>query len=203
MSYRLDGLVEDPVAFDEGANLLLSGPSTVVSGRLYDALADGVDDDEAVVVISTDAAPGEVTDELERRDALVPDRVGIIDCAGEGAYDGDVTVRDLGSPGDLTGMSLEFAKLAEELAGAGADGRIRIGFDTVSTLLMYSDVRTVFRFLHVFTSRIRSADLFGVFAMDPGMHDDQTASTVRAVFNAEARVTEGDVTLRGSGFERE
>lgn len=203
MSYRIEGLVDDPVAFDDGSNLLLSGPSTVVSGQLYDALADGIAGEEAVVVISTDAGGDAVTGELDRRGALVEDRIGVIDCTGEGGSDGGVPVRDLGSPGDLTGMSLEFAKLSEELANAGVDGRIRLALDTVSTLLMYADTRTVFRFLHVFTSRIRSAGMFGLFAMDPGMHDDQTTSTVRAVFDAEARVTDDDVALRGSGFERE
>jgi len=202
MSYRIERLVDDPVAFDDGSNLLLSGPSQVVTGRLYDATADGVADEEAVALMETDACPWNVAGELDRRGALAEERVGIIDCAGEGGYDGDVPVRGLGSPGDLTGMSLEFAKLSEEL-GTATDGRIRIGLDTVSTLLMYADVRTVFRFLHVFTSRIRSAGMFGVFAMDPEMHDDQTVSTVRAVFDAEARVADDDVALRGTGFERE
>lgn len=202
MSYRVEGLVDDPVRFEEGSSLLLSGPSPVVTGRLYDTIAGGVADGEAAVVISTGDGAGTVIRQLERRGGLTEERIGIIDAAGERGYEGGVTVRDLGSPGDLTGMSLEFAKLSETLVGAGVDGRIRVGLNSVSTLMMYTDVRTVFRFLHVFTSRIQSAELFGVFAMDPEMHDHQTTSTVRAVFNAEARVSEDDVDLRGSGFER-
>jgi hypothetical protein len=68
---------------------------------------------------------------------------------------------------------------------------------------MYSEVQTVFRFLHVFTSRIQSAGLFGVFALDPGMHDAQTVNTIRAIFDAEARIDDGTITLSGSGFWKE
>jgi hypothetical protein len=203
MSYRIEGLVDDRLTFEAGSNLLLTGSSPLVTERLYDALEDGIADGEAIIVISTDAGAETVSAEFERRDAFAGERIGVIDTTGEGTDEGDLAVRDLGSPGDLTGMSLEFAKLSEQLAPAGDDGRLRIGVATVSTLLMYADVRTVFRFLHVFTSRIRSAEMFGVFAMDPEMHDDQTTSTVRAVFNAEARVSDGGVELRGSGFERE
>ena len=129
---------------------------------------------------------------------------GIVVATGQDSpADEEVPVEQIGSPGDLTGISLEFAKLARRFEQAGADGRIRVGLASVSTLLMYGEIQTVFRFLHVFTSRIQSTGLFGAFALDPGMHDDQTVNTVRAVFDAEARVDDGTVTLDGTGFSEE
>ena len=65
---------------------------------------------------------------------------------------------------------------------------------------MYGELQTVFRFLHVFTSRIRSAGLFGLFALDPGMHEEKATNTIRAIFDAEASVSEDGVDLRGSGY---
>jgi hypothetical protein len=130
--------------------------------------------------------------------------VGIVDATGQdSSTEEDVPIEHIGSPGDLTGISLEFAKLARRFEGTGTGNRIRVGLASVSTLLMYSEVQTVFRFLHVFTSRIQSAGLFGVFALDPGMHDAQTVNTIRAIFDAEARIDDGTITLSGSGFWKE
>jgi hypothetical protein len=64
---------------------------------------------------------------------------------------------------------------------------------------MYVDLQTVFRFLHVFTSRVSSGGWFGVFTLDPEMHDAQAVSTVRAAFDAEARLTDDGVALQGDG----
>jgi len=176
----------------------------VVQERLYDVLGEANGADETAIVITTDGGAGDAVRSLDDRGAFDARRVGIIDCTGrEGPEDlQGAPVRRLGSPGDLTGMSLEFAKLVDRFDDAGAGDRARVGLATISTVLMYTDVRTAFRFLHVFTSRIRSGGLFGVFAMDPGMHDQQTVNTVRAVFDCEARVDEEgeDVDLRGSGF---
>lgn len=202
MSYYVESLSDEAIQFDTGMNLLVSGPSMLSSGRLYDLIADGLDEGESAILITTDAGAGKAVDELARRTDISPDRLGIIDATGE-AENPDIDrarVRTLGSPGDLTGLSLEFAKLLNALQDAGTAEKVRVGVASVSTLLMYAEVRTVFRFLHVFTSRIRSAGFFGAFAVDPGMHDDQTVNTVRAIFDAEAEVGDADVDLRGSGF---
>lgn len=209
MSYETTALLEDrTVAFDEGTSLLVSGASMVAQERLYDVLGEANGADETAIAITTDGGSQDVIRSLENRASFDAGRVGIIDCTGrEGSEDlQGVPVRRLGSPGDLTGMSLEFAKLVDRFEDAGTGDRARVGLATISTVLMYTDVRTAFRFLHVFSSRIRSGGLFGVFAMDPGMHDQQTVNTVRAVFDCEARVDEdegADVDLRGSGFTTE
>ncbi|MFB6207074.1 MAG: hypothetical protein ABEJ05_11170 [Haloglomus sp.] len=205
MSYETTSLSGETVAFDEGTSLLVTGSSMDVQEQIYDVLSGAGDGDETAIIITTDRSASEVAQAFQRREAFDSSRVGFIDCTGnEGAEEvGGAPVRRLGSPGDLTGMSLEFAKLVERFEDAGAGDRVRVGLASISTLLMYTDVRTAFRFLHVFTSRIRSGQLFGVFGMDPGMHDQQTVNTVRAVFDCEARIGEGDdVDLRGSGFTR-
>ena len=204
MSYSVPGLRADRrVVFDPGTNLLVSGPSVDAEATLLDVLADG-SPGESTVVITTNRPADWVVSEFHHRESDPTTGLGVVDATGqEPPADGEVPVERLGSPGDLTGISLEFAKLVKRFEQAGAGTRIRVGVASVSTLLMYSEVRTVFRFLHVFTSRIQSAGLFGVFALDPGMHDDQTVNTVRAIFDAEASVGDGPVTLGGSGFREE
>jgi hypothetical protein len=191
------------VSFDPGTNLLVTGASRDAESALFDVLGDG-DPGETTVVITTNPSAERVVSELRDRGVDPTREVGVVDATGQTAVDEEgVHVEQIGTPADLTGISLEFAKLVQRFERAGAGNRIRIGLASISTLLMYSDVQTVFRFLHVFTSRIQSAGLFGVFTLDPGMHDPQTVNTVRAIFDAEARVEGGTVRMNGVGFLEE
>lgn len=191
--YRVGGLGNE-TTFDAGSSLLLTGPSADVEPRLLDAVAPK--DGERCVVITTRMGAEQVVSEL-REQGVDDDQIDIIDCTGQETDIEDVEVRTLNSPGDLTGISLEFAKALED---ADDSTPVRVGFASVSTALMYAETRTVFRFLHVFTARIRSGEMFGVFTLDPDMHETQTYNTIRAVFDAEAELEGVDVSLRGTGY---
>lgn len=205
MTYRLSSLGDEAAAVPDGTSVLFRGPSAETEPLLYDAVAEGIEAGEAAIVITTNRSAQRVVDELAARDALATDRLGVVDCASGEEEPGDlqgVPVRQLSSPGDLTGLSLEFAKLLQGFDQQGVDGDVRVCLNTVSTLLMYNEVRTVFRFLHVFSSRIRSADLLGLFTLDPTMHDDQTTNTVRTIFDAEMTPADDGVELAGSAWEQ-
>lgn len=197
MSYRVDG-IEKPTTFDDGVSLLMTGSSMVTGERVLDAVAP--ENDERTIVVTTNTGAETVARELERRGA---DRsqIGIIDCTNTDSELEGVTVRNLNSPGDLTGISLEFAKLLNQ-DSENDPIRARIGLESVSTALMYTELRTMFRFLHVFTARIRSGDMLGVFSLDPTMHEEQAYNTIRAVFDCEAHFENDTVTISGTGFER-
>lgn len=193
MSYRIDGL-GDPVTFDAGSNLLLTGNSMETDERLLDSISPA--DDERTIFITVDMDVDTIVTELESR-GVDHDQIDVIDCTTTETTSDEYDVRKLNSPGDLTGISLEFAKLLEDDESVP----VRVGMSSISTTLMYTELRTLFRFLHVFTSRIRSGEMFGAFAMDPSMHEEQATNTIRAVFDAEARIEEdGSVSLRGTGY---
>lgn len=200
--YDVDGLFPETgaTAFEDGTSLLITGETGAAHRLVLDLLARGSTVGESTVLVTTNHGAERATSALQERDALVADRMGVIDCTAQesGQPDTEIGIRYLNSPGDLTGISLEFAKLVKGFPDPG--GPLRVGFSTVSTVLMYTNPETVFRFLHVFTSRIRSGDWFGVFTLDPEMHDPQVVNTIRAVFDAEAHVEGDAVELRGSGF---
>ena len=196
MSYRVEGFGRT-ATFDPGASLLMTGATTPTDERLFDAVSP--EEGEFTVVITTNAGASQMVEELLDRGAD-RDQIGVIDCTNREADIEDVPVRQLSSPGDLTGISLEFAKLLDD---AGESTPIRVGFDSISTALMYTEQQTLFRFLHVFTARISSGEMLGVFAMDPGMHEEKAYNTIRAVFDAEVQVSDDGVEeLRGTGFTR-
>lgn len=196
MSYRADG-IKDTTTFDDGVSLLMTGPSAVTKERVLDAVAP--EEEERAIVITTNTGAETVVRELERRGT---DRaqIGVIDCTNADSDVEGVTVKNLSSPGDLTGISLEFAKLLNQDSEHDSV-RARVGLESVSTALMYTELRTMFRFLHVFTARIRSGDMLGVFSLDPTMHEEQAYNTIRAVFDCEAQFDDDTVSLSGTGFE--
>jgi hypothetical protein len=205
VSYVVEDLDGQRVTFDPGRSLLLTGPTSLVNDRFYDVLAGDPDAGDVAIVLSTDRSAAQVVAAFSERGAAGRKRLGVVDVTEDAGVDvEDAVARQLGSAGDLTGVSLEFAKLLDGFESSEPDaGRVRVGLDSVSTLLMYTDVRTVFRFLHVFTSRIRTSDLLGAFTLTPEMHDAQTTNTVRAIFDCEIRAEDSGVELRGSGFDVE
>lgn len=194
--YDVDGTLPDGrTVLDAGTTLLVTGDAQSTHELTLDLLAKGPSNTEAAILVSTNESAAEVISALEERNVLDSDLIGILDCTSgdEPRTAAAVPVAYLSSPADLTGISLEFAKLVDRLEPA----ELRVGLSTISTLLMYTDVETTFRFLHVFCSRIRSGGWLGVFTLDPAMHDSETTNTIRTLFDGEVAVDEAGLELRG------
>ncbi|WP_435194390.1 DUF7504 family protein [Natronomonas sp. EA1] len=194
--YEVTGLHEELSGFEPGTSALVTGPDA--NERVYDAMAEA-NPEEGAILITTDDDARTALEELTDR-GMATDRLGIVDASGSDRGDTEidgVPVRGLSSPADLTGISLEFSKLLSQFDDSGVD-QVRVGFTSLSTLLMYAELRTVFRFLHVFSSRIRSASLLAMFAVTPDMHEAKTMSTIRTVFDCEIRLGDG---VYGTGYE--
>ncbi len=78
----------------------------------------------------------------------------------------------------------------------------RLCINSLSTILMYSNLQTVFRFLHVFTGRVKAANALGVYVIEDGMHDDKTIVTLKQLFDGmiEIREDDGDYQIRAIGL---
>ena len=94
-------------------------------------------------------------------------------------------------PGDLTGIGMRYSKLVEELHRDGVE-RVRTSVVSVSTLLSFSDVQTVSRFVHTLVSRIGSIDGLGVLLIDPDAVDERVLSNVAQFCDARVDVRERD-----------
>lgn len=178
-----------------GSSLLIAGPA--MSGKqclALDLLAAGHDGDDGLLIVSTSETAGTCIDELEQRVGTVDrNRVGVVDCSGSSQQEAirEVATQRVSSPGDLTGISIATAKLMQQLTSQDISG-VRHGLVSVSTLLQYLELETVFKFLHIYTRRIDDTGGLGVFTVDNAAHDQQTISTITNEFNGviELRETE-------------
>jgi len=78
-----------------------------------------------------------------------------------------------------------------------------VGFHSLSTLLMYGDIRCVYQFFYVVTTRIATTDGVGAFTLD-STPSGETYGVLRQLFDAMVEVRPGDggseFRVHGSDF---
>jgi len=176
-----------------GTNVLVSGPPLSGKRRLVmEVLAHGSSQGDGTLVVTTRDSADRVLSDYER---LVADPetvdIGIVDCVtkhqGRAVEDTDI-VKYASSPEDMTGIGIKFSEFVDEFRVDRGIDDIRVMFDSLSALLMYSDVQTVFRFMHVFTSRVENA--LGLHVIESTAHDAETLNTLKQLFDGMVDVDE-------------
>lgn len=191
--YEFEDLPLSPI--EPATNVLVAGPAMSGTRNLFvRMLAPPADSGEGTIVVSAGTNADRLFEQFRTVGGPVDGRrFGVVDCGGHlQAPDADgPTVATVSSPGDLTGIGMELTDLYESFYDRGVR-RLRTGLNSISTLLMYADLQPLFRFLHVFTGRISTADSLGVFVIDPTSHDDRTTRTISQLYDARIDVREGD-----------
>jgi KaiC/GvpD/RAD55 family RecA-like ATPase len=187
-----------------GTNIAIIGPSMTGKRELaLKLLAAPYETGEGVLCITTDNAETAYQNLKRHVGSLARDRMGIIDASGsDGRELLDISVENVSSPRDLTGISIGAAKLTQLFETKGVTD-IRYGLISVSTLLQHLDSQTVFRFLHVYTKRITETGGLGIYTLDNDSHDPQVVNTISGQFDGvvELRETDaGDLEFRVRGF---
>lgn len=150
-----------------------------------------------VLAVNYRQTPDEWLDEWRRYVGQTPRRSAIVTVddslrsavpAGSGTTTSDGnTVVCIEGPADLTGLSIRLGEFLDDHGGP----KTAVTFDTLTVLLQYVDLARAFRFLHVFTSRVKNAGAFAHYHMDPNAHETQTVATVESLFDAVARFDDG------------
>ncbi|RLM70714.1 recombinase RecA [Halorubrum sp. Atlit-8R] len=185
---------------EPGTNILLTGPP--LSGKrsiMMDVLAAGTDRDEGAIVVTTKDGADRVLRDYEKRTPYEGKPVAVVDCVtrqqGGETRESD-RIKYASSPVDMTGIGIKLSEFLQAFGDRGIE-RNRVMVHSLSTLLMYSDLQTVFRFLHVFTGRVQSVDGLGLFSIDSTAHDDQAMNTLKQLFDGIITVPEdGEPDIR-------
>lgn len=182
---------------DPGTNVLFTGPPLTGKRALcLDVLAEGVEDGEGAIVVTTKDSADRVLGDFESRTSYEGKPVAVVDCVTKQQGVSDVREDDrvsyASSPVDMTGIGIQFSEFLQAFHRDRNIQRNRVMLHSLSTLLMYSDLQTVFRFLHVFTGRIQSVDGLGLFCIDETAHDAQTLNTLKQLFDGIVLTEEGE-----------
>lgn len=182
--------VETLAAVPDGTNLLVAGPSMLgIDGIALDLLKHGLRLSEHGVVIT----PDDPADRILSRFGGLADaddaELQIVDCCGAGGDDTD-QVNYVATPGNLTDIGVNLTK-ATQAIGDRATAGVRVSMLSLSTLLHYNDLDTVFQFVHITTSRFAAAGYFSVATIDTMSHEPQTLNKLKAQFDGVVELREG------------
>ena len=190
-----------------GTSLLVTGPPMTGKRRVgLDVLANGAAIGDGAIVVTTKDDAERVLDEYR---SLAGDAdpesadIGVVDCVSrqQGVDElPDARISYVSSPEDMTGIGIKFSEFVEEFYTGRNVKQNRVALDSLSTLLMYSDLQTVFRFMHVLTSRIEDADAIGLHVIESTAHDQESLNTLKQLYDGIVEVeADESVTLRLPG----
>ncbi|WP_396612713.1 RAD55 family ATPase [Haloferax sp. S1W] len=190
---------------EPGTNLLISGPPLTGKRALaLDILAAGTERGEGSIIVTTKDGADRILNDYAKRIDYEGKPVSVVDCVtrqqGVGDVRDDERIKYTSSPVDMTGIGIKLSEVLQEYYQQRDLKQNRIMLHSLSTLLMYADLQTVFRFLHVFTGRIQSVGGLGLFAIDADAHDDRTMNTIKQLFDGIITThedAEPDVRLAG------
>ncbi|VVB93353.1 KaiC [uncultured archaeon] len=183
---ELDAAIE---IIRKGSNIMLIGPP--MSGKeiiLYNMMYQGAAKNEnAVIMVTTRESATHILDWFKESGLALPlSRIGIVDCVTKtlsGVAVETENIKIASSPVDLTGIGVKISQFFEEFFMKKNIQKTQLHINSLSTILMYSNIQTVFRFLHVFTGRIKSAGALGVYVLESGMHDEKSIATLKQLFD--------------------
>ncbi len=173
----------------KGSNIMLIGPPmSQKEVILYNIMYHGAARNEnAVITVTTNESGTQILDWFKENKLVLPlSRIGIVDCItrslGGPAVENE-NIKIASSPVDLTGIGVRISQFFEDFLMKKKFRKIQFHINSLSTILMYSNIHTVFRFIHVFTGRIKVAGALGIFVMESSMHDEQAITTLKQLFD--------------------
>lgn len=199
MSYNI-GIKNISEEIPEGTNILISGD--LFSGKdifskkfIMEGLAEG----EACIYISTNESAEKILDDLAGSKL---ENFSIIDSVSS-RFGATVElpfseqIRYVESPVDLTMMMVATNEFMDLYTNQRNIRKIRIVLDSISTLLMYSSLRTIFKFLHVLTTRIKAAGAVSLVLMEEGAHDEIEIKTIQQLMHGIITLNGRELTIKG------
>lgn len=184
-----------------------SGTSMLVLGDLFSGkdifskqfIVEGLNKGEACIFISTNETVEKILNDLE---GVELENLSLIDCISS-RFGATVElpfseqIRYVESPVDLTMIMVATTEFLDFFKRHKNIKKIRIVLDSISTLLMYSNLRTIFRFLHALTARIKSADGIFLIMMEEGAHDEIEIKTIQQLTQSVIKMSEGNMKIKG------
>jgi hypothetical protein len=210
-SYVVDGALPDPAPdlLPTGTNLLLVGnDDTGAATVAYRLLALAPRYNESAVLMTTERAVAAHVDAY-RSELATPDATDALDhlFVVDGSHSGlerdtgplsPTHVESAASPADVTGLGVGLTNQLRSIPG----DRARVALLSLSPVVDRLGPEKTFAFAHVLTSRVRNADLLGLFAVDPTRHQPEHIRIFRSLVDGSLRfrtADDGRPQIRGTG----
>ena len=186
----------------KGSNIMLIGPP--MSGKNvilnYISCYSIVKNENAIITVATSESGTRFLELFKENKLNLPkERIGIVDCftksLGGNAIENEYT-KIANSPADLTGINVKISQFFQDFFIKRNIRNIEVHINSLSTLLMYSNIQVVFRFMHVLTGRIKTAGALGIYVVDSDMHHEMEITTLKQLCDGIIEIkSENDTNL--------
>ncbi len=198
MSYKF-GISQIETIIPEGVNFLILGD--FFSGKYIftrQFLVEGLENDEACILLSTNETVRNILEDL--KDVNL-NNLGIVNCIPTKlgrdiklAFPDQIFYVD--SPIDLKDIMAYLNRLFQFFTDKGFT-KIRIILDSASTLLMYSNLRTIYKFLHEITCMVKSTNAVSLIVMEDGVHDEIEIKSIKQLIQSIITMSDGTLEVEG------
>jgi len=162
----------------KGSALVISKPLEGKKEFIENYVKNAIKENKAILFVLTDKNPGQLKKELLESKIFFKN-LYFVDCYSlqtEGECKEEDNVKYVSGPLALNEMSIavsEFERdfLRKELPHV-------IIFNSLSTLLMYSNANAIARFLQILIAKIRNFNGGVIFTLEEGMHDPKEIATI-------------------------
>ncbi|MCE8424877.1 MAG: recombinase RecA [Candidatus Methanoperedens sp.] len=167
----------------KGSNIILmghpmSGKEVILNHAMHASLTRN---ENAAIIVSTREPAMNIVERFRRNKSFSLSRIGLVDCVSKTLEDEafeNGNIKKVISPADLTSIGVKISQFFEDFFGKNINN-IQLHINSLSIILMYSNIQTVFRFLHILTGRIKVMGALGIYVVDSGVHDLQTIATLK------------------------
>jgi KaiC/GvpD/RAD55 family RecA-like ATPase len=170
-------------------------------------LFEGLSKDEYGIFIITNNFPEDIMDRFKKLGKVDPmlerGLLRFVDCYSihAGVEKGNTMfIIRVNGPTALTEIGIAFTEILKKMPKSS---RIRLVFDSVSTLLLYNSPKTIVNFIQKFNERSKASGVNSIFVLEEGMHDEKDVTAFNSLLDIVIHLKkEKDKNyIRVSGFE--
>lgn len=172
---------------DKSSILLLGPPKTGKTLFGLHFLFEGLRNNEHGIYIVTNSFPEDVVKRLEnfgRVDKVLQNGLlKFVDCYSIHAgvhKDNTVFIVRVNGPTALNEIGMAFSEIIKLVPKSN---KIRVVFDSVSTLLMFNKSHTIETFVQQMNGKIKSAGATSVFILEEGIHDEKSVTAINSMLD--------------------
>jgi len=197
---RLDELLKGGIPY--GENVLAYAPPFIGRDTLIKRFAfSGLTEGEPVIFVLTDKSFSEMRNELEHlnKSFLEFEKEGKVKYID--VYSPSVELKEksphvifIDSPVNRERIAAAVLQAQREFMEKAE--RHRVIFDSISTLIVYSDAKAVFRFLQVVSGNCKRMGATSLFSMTRGMHEEIEVQTIKHLMDGVIEMREEGARLQ-------
>lgn len=200
-------------AVDTGDNVLLLCPAFEPAGEraCLDLLTRAKPADENVLFISFVRSLGTLRTEWDQHVGSAPGDATVVNVAADTRSAGTADtasveppvdtaftpgVEQVTTPSDLTTLGVRITECLADWDTRENTRETVVCFESITTLLQYADRERTFKFLHVLTSHLASADATAHYHLDPTVPEEETLDMLTGLFDVTCAYESGAWTVQ-------